>query len=228
MIDDLTHGRFMKISDHTDSCGRLPDKRGFTLLELLLSMGILSIIVLIVAQIFNQTTLCWETGSKKAEQNMVGRAVTDFIAKELSHAVFDGTNINEFALTANAVTFITLDNDPTTSRRILRKIEYKFVGPPPGIIQRRSFYRDAAVPYDTGAFTIESPWIDLCPNEIVELRFYADAYVLPNLPPYVDVCLQVERKDDYSRYNGTADEALYIRRYETRAYLMSRKRYAYD
>ena len=63
-------------------------KKGFTLIELLVAMTILVIITLMVARIFQQAGVAWDTGSKKAETTMKGRAIADYIAQELSNAVF--------------------------------------------------------------------------------------------------------------------------------------------
>jgi prepilin-type N-terminal cleavage/methylation domain-containing protein len=64
-------------------------KGGFTLIELLVAMAILVVITLIVARIFQQAGVAWDTGTRKAETMMAGRAVTDFVARQLSRAVPD-------------------------------------------------------------------------------------------------------------------------------------------
>ena len=63
------------------------DRAGFTLIELLVSMLILVVITLMVARIFQQAGMAWDTGARKAEKMMTGRAVSDYIAQQLSHAV---------------------------------------------------------------------------------------------------------------------------------------------
>ena len=52
-------------------------------------MAILVIITLIVARIFQQASVAWQTGTRKAEEIMTGRAVADFVAQQLSHAIPD-------------------------------------------------------------------------------------------------------------------------------------------
>jgi prepilin-type N-terminal cleavage/methylation domain-containing protein len=66
--------------------GKPQSQRGFTLIELLVSMTILVIITLMVARIFQQAGVAWDTGSRKAEKMMAGRAVSDFLAQQLSYA----------------------------------------------------------------------------------------------------------------------------------------------
>jgi prepilin-type N-terminal cleavage/methylation domain-containing protein len=68
------------------------ERRGaFTLIELLVAMAILVIIVLIVSMIFQRASVAWDTGARKAELDMTGRGVADFMAQELASAV-SGTN----------------------------------------------------------------------------------------------------------------------------------------
>ena len=86
---------------------------GFTLVELLVSMTILVVITLMVARIFQQAGVAWDTGSRKAEKMMAGRAVSDFLAQQLSHAVPDpsGAALN---VSGSTLTFYILDDARTT------------------------------------------------------------------------------------------------------------------
>jgi hypothetical protein len=52
-------------------------------------MFILVIITLMVARIFQQAGVAWDTGARKAEKMMTGRAVSDYVAWQLSQAVPD-------------------------------------------------------------------------------------------------------------------------------------------
>mgnify|MGYP003559011032 CR=1 FL=1 len=49
-------------------------KRGFSLIEVLVAMTILSVIVLIVAGIFQQTGLAWSLGLRRADEQSMIRA----------------------------------------------------------------------------------------------------------------------------------------------------------
>ena len=69
--------------------GAASGRAGFTLIELLVSMAILVVIVLIVARIFQQASMAWQTGTQTTEKIMTGRAVADFVAQQLSHAIPD-------------------------------------------------------------------------------------------------------------------------------------------
>lgn len=67
-------------------------RRGFTLIELLAAMTILTIMVLLISRLFADSTRLWKVGTKRIESNTDGRAVVDFIARELAAALCDGVN----------------------------------------------------------------------------------------------------------------------------------------
>ena len=62
-------------------------RRAFTLVELLVSMVVLSIIIAAVAGLSNSTAQIWSGGERTVENNQTGRAVLEIIARELSQAV---------------------------------------------------------------------------------------------------------------------------------------------
>ena len=64
-------------------------RTGFTLIELMVAMVVLSILMVMVATIFNDATKAWTLGTRRAETNGSGRAVVDFMARELSAAIAD-------------------------------------------------------------------------------------------------------------------------------------------
>lgn len=80
---------------------------GFTLIELLVAMAILVVITLIVAKIFQQAGIAWDTGTRKVESMMSGRAVSDFLAQQLARAVPD-TNGAPFNVTGSPLSFYVL------------------------------------------------------------------------------------------------------------------------
>ncbi len=95
---------------------------GFTLIELLVSMAILVIITLMVARIFQQAGVAWETGSRKAEKMMTGRAVSDFLAQQLSHAV-PSTNGVAFTVSGFPLSFLVLE-DASPGINAIRQVDY--------------------------------------------------------------------------------------------------------
>ncbi|MDD3603746.1 MAG: prepilin-type N-terminal cleavage/methylation domain-containing protein [Kiritimatiellae bacterium] len=80
----------------------------FTLVELLVAMAVLAIIILMMARIFSESTRAFDLGSKIADQNLKGRMVLDFMAREISQAVADDViafklDSADFELFGNAV-----------------------------------------------------------------------------------------------------------------------------
>ena len=62
-------------------------RRGFSLIEVLVAMTILTVIVLIVAGIFQQTGLAWTLGLRRADAQSVTRAVVGAISRDLAMMV---------------------------------------------------------------------------------------------------------------------------------------------
>ena len=65
--------------------------RAFTLIELLAAVSVFGLMLLITARIFSDSTRAMEIGMHSAEVQSNGRAVMDFVARELSAAVVDET-----------------------------------------------------------------------------------------------------------------------------------------
>lgn len=62
-------------------------RAGFSLIEILVAMTILTVIVLVVSEIFQQTSLAWALGSKRADAQSVTRAVVGAIGRDLAMMV---------------------------------------------------------------------------------------------------------------------------------------------
>lgn len=60
---------------------------GFSLIEVMVAMTILSVIVLIVAGIFQQTSLAWSLGLQRADEQTMVRAVAGAVTRDLSMIV---------------------------------------------------------------------------------------------------------------------------------------------
>lgn len=173
----------------------IPGARGFTLIELLVAMAILLIIVMIVAQLFQQARQVVDTGSRRVETNMRGRAVADFMAQELSMAV---NSTNSFSASGGTAEFDML-GDATESNRAVQRVTYGFSG---GVATRS---RDGG------------PLEDLC-DGIQDVEFIEDVGAAPydvnELPLYVNVRVTVSD-------GGTPATP---RVFESRAYMVHRDR----
>lgn len=62
-------------------------RAGFSMIEILVAMTILTIIVLIVAEIFQQTGLAWSLGLRRADEQSVTRAIVGTLTRDLSMMV---------------------------------------------------------------------------------------------------------------------------------------------
>lgn len=62
---------------------------GFTLVEMLVSMAILGLIVLLMGRIFSESSDAVKQGLKSSDQNLNGRVILDYIARELRQAMVD-------------------------------------------------------------------------------------------------------------------------------------------
>lgn len=90
-------------SAFTQAAKRRGARSAFTLIELLVAMAILLIIVVIVAQIFQQANVAWSTGLRSVETTMKGRALAEIIAQDLSQAIS-----SSYSVTAGGADFLKL------------------------------------------------------------------------------------------------------------------------
>ena len=100
----------------------------FTLLEVLLAMGIVTMLVLMIANMFQEVSASCSIGTQSAERNTAGRAGVDFIARELSQAVAGPIeaaqpppghpNIRFQLLNGNELQFVALSGDPQVGRAL--------------------------------------------------------------------------------------------------------------
>ena len=60
-------------------------RRAFTLVELLVSMSILGLIVVLMGRVFSDSTRACKNGLKHGDQNLNGRVIVDYLARELGH-----------------------------------------------------------------------------------------------------------------------------------------------
>lgn len=74
--------------------GRRRPGHGFSLVEVLAAMSILAILMLLMGRIFGDSTRAMRSGIRGAESSASARAVMDFMARDVSMAVFGpvGTN----------------------------------------------------------------------------------------------------------------------------------------
>lgn len=117
--------------------------RGFTLIELLVSMTILVLLTLLLGQIFSGSTKAWARTNRDTEVNNNGRALLDFIARELSTAIADrnitfrldsdigtqgpfATKEYPYGNRVDAIWLVSADEDPdyVANHRTVRQLGY--------------------------------------------------------------------------------------------------------
>ena len=64
-------------------------RSGFSLVEVLASMAVLSIIVLIIARLFADSSNSWDAGTRRMDVDSVARSAMEFMTRELSQASAD-------------------------------------------------------------------------------------------------------------------------------------------
>lgn len=102
-------------------------QQGFTLIELLVAMGILMTIVLMMANLFQQTTIAWETGTRQAEAGLEARAALGRIQHDLSQAVSSADR--NFSASGSTLDFWTLSGwQSGEGQREARRVSYQRVG----------------------------------------------------------------------------------------------------
>lgn len=67
-------------------------RAAFTLVELLAAMAVLAIMLLMFANIFASSGKAWSSGTRRTEQNMNGRAVLEYMCKEISQSIVGSNN----------------------------------------------------------------------------------------------------------------------------------------
>jgi prepilin-type N-terminal cleavage/methylation domain-containing protein len=191
--------------------GRGPDRRfdaachlssraqAFTLIELLVSMAILMIIVAIVSQFFQQAQMSWDSGTRKAEMNLNGRAVVDFMAQEIGQAVNGGEYEGTFKISGSTAEFVILGVPTPTN---CTYVKYEDAG--------------SGITRATAEFPTKPGSGDLVAPVGIKLNPFVLTGPPGELPLYVDVSVTV------SSTEGPAVTKVY----QSRAFMVNRKRYS--
>lgn len=245
-------GAFIAIlsSGKTAPLARRAKSNAFTLLEVILAMTLVTMIVLMIANMFQEVSFSWTIGTQSAEMNTAGRAAVDFIAQELSQAVAGPIEANDppdhairfQLLNGNELLFVTLAGDPQgdpQSGRALRSALFKHEDDKQIIKYGR--HPESFNPYKDDP-KWDSAQAQMLVANVVDLQFYAYAsvedlkknnftlppYDLEQLPVAVDVYLTVLGNEDALKAAnlGRPEREKFVarnaRRYTSRAYFNNR------
>ncbi|MFH1524627.1 MAG: prepilin-type N-terminal cleavage/methylation domain-containing protein [Chloroflexota bacterium] len=207
---------------------------GFTLIEVLVAMMVLSILVLMVANIFQSSSESWNIGTQKADMNTAARAALDYMARELQSAVAGPI---EKAGSAGAqyltfrqekiddIRFLTLANDPNASEneRAVRGVFF-YLDPAEYSLRAGRKVNTATV---LDCYASPSTWDNakvgnLLITNAASLSFYVyenevalhngdfiNTYpaILNELPFCMDIALEMLSDDDMQRYIATGKDS---------------------
>jgi len=198
-------------------CG---ENSGFSLLEVLVAMTVLVVIVLMVTNMFRDTSTAWDSGTQSAEMNTAARAAIEYISRELSCAVAgtiqDSTGgvaiVKRFKLTDTPdLIFVAMSGDDRNMRGV------KFVFADHSIMTTNK--TDSQYIYSSGydwdvegwyeALLITNVWnltITVCSNEnqmtngVVGCAYdSSDAKNSNMLPACVDISLEMLSEQNMAR-----------------------------
>jgi len=181
---------------------------GFSLIELLAATVILIIIVLIMSNIFHQSSVAWDGGMRRSNGSMMARSVFGMMTRELAGAVGElsglpGSYLNDSLFPSGSggtlIRFITL-NGPTNniSQRAAMRISYSLSG--------ASIKRKCEILNVGGNYGVD--WNLTSDEEVAKnialsgsyggLNFVSSTNTAGDLPPWVRVVMEIEKDADVS------------------------------
>jgi len=207
-------------------------------------MTVLSVMILMVANIFQSSSAAWNIGTQKASMNTAARAALDYMARELACAVAGEVQSAELATPAsipftltggNDVTFVALSGDPANGRA-LRGMQFKYESQ----TLKHNRFTGLFKPY-TGPVWDGGSGLQVMIENVLSLTMvaYADELALQNgtgagdwsagsLPLCLDIAIEMLSEDDMVRKDAGASADFVDRNakvYSTRVYFPNRAGY---
>ena len=219
----------------------------FTLLEVIVAMGILSMLVLLMTNLFQEVSFSWNIGTQSAEMNTAGRTAIEFMARELAQAVagpIESADVKPaqrtigFSLEAKEVKCGSLSGQPDRSdgSRALMGSTFWLDEATDTLKYRRETASFRPYEEDPGAGGSVSVLIENATD--FQLKAFATeadlisgngqpSYSSTNLPVCVDIMVEVISLEEANKYKlGGAPKADILRRsarrYTTRVYFNNR------
>jgi prepilin-type N-terminal cleavage/methylation domain-containing protein len=174
-------------------------RAGFTLIEIIVAMTILVVIMVIMAQLFHQSSVAWDGGLRQVEMSMEGRSALNLMAGELSHALADDLLRCSIGGPGGEIQFYTTV-EPDATNRSVSQVRYMLVGTQ---LQRTEVpVIAAAPPYPHGepdAGLANVPVVD----HVLSLAFVTPAGVhcTTSLPRWVSIRMVLEKATGTSQVN---------------------------
>jgi type II secretory pathway pseudopilin PulG len=194
-VRDLTSDLRSRISD-----------RGFTLLEILVAMGLLMVIVLMMSTLFHASTTAWTNGLRQAEMSIQARSVISLIQRDVSQAVFDeelqGLGGMSLVDGADTLTVYTPGGMANTNR-LFREVKYASSGigsADGGVITRKERLIDPSAAVgdygSPGSWSTDSPLVGNVDE--FEVTVPSGGPYTTNLPAWVGVKVTLSQDSEGS------------------------------
>ncbi len=211
-------------------------------------MMVLSVMILMVANIFQSSSTAWNIGTQKASMNTAARAALDYMARELVCAVAGEVQSAELATPANIpfelipgtdaeVKFVALSGEPANGRA-LRGVRFRYDSASQTLKHER--FTSLFGPY-TGPAWVGGSGLQVMIENVLSLTMvaYADELALQNgtgtdawpagtLPLCLDIAIEMLSEDDMARKDAGASADFVNRNakvYSTRVYFPNRVGY---
>jgi|GEM_PF-3125764 len=225
-----------------------PGPAAFTLIEVLAAMTVLAIILMLLGQVFSGSTLAWETGTRRMDQNIGARAVMDLIAQDLSGAIVlnlsQGGVASPYGGAKTSLRFLTLAQTPDSTHLEGRIVEYYVDATSVNGVTCYQLMRSVSTAPSTvsGAYSGSLPAAGggspgAVADNIAAFEAYANgtdtSYTSQSnqVPRYVDIFLSMLSAADAQKAGVAAGgQAQYVekheKRYTTRVFLHNQKGYS--
>jgi prepilin-type N-terminal cleavage/methylation domain-containing protein len=200
-------------------------KKGFTIMEMMVAMAVLSMIVLAMARIFQQSNTAADTGYNLAHGTLVGRTLLQFVVDDLggytdwpdeADDIFNKVNVN------------VDDNNAADSRKFSENVEYliKVSGASKQLIRRVTtidgttdiilFENPDANDFGNISVSLDED-VKGVPGWILEPGGYSTTDTLKLYPAYVDIYIRLAVKR-FAGSNVDDDKRIF----STRVYLKNK------
>jgi prepilin-type N-terminal cleavage/methylation domain-containing protein len=217
-------------------------RAAFTLVELLAAMAVLALIVLMIGNVLSTSTKAYAAGSARAEHNMNGRTVIDFIALEVNTAIVNPTlpfrvraGSPAYGLPTHQLTFAALGPSSQSERDEVHLIQYQIMANPllPGTFQlvRGDRHSTAQIKNAYQSITwansifADKPIVD----NVTTFNVLVNGVNTPtwdshgvsvrtNLPAYVDLFIGLLSSEDAQKINYVSDKLAFLAKNEKRFY----------
>ncbi|MDA3797590.1 MAG: prepilin-type N-terminal cleavage/methylation domain-containing protein [Kiritimatiellae bacterium] len=178
----------------------MKNRKGFTIIEMMVAMAVLSMLVIAMSRIFQQSQVASNTGYNLSKGTLVGRTLLQFVADDLSNCT---TNVGDLSFTR-----VVLSTD--ASQEPWQTITYEF-NEADGSLTRSS---------DGGTPLILYEDSDKGSVFLTAFDFVVDD---ESNPTYYDITLSV----DVTQYENATAGQKDTKNFTTRVYLQSRNRDKY-